>query len=115
MSRQETVASTEASITDNIIQVLSITTHDPVEVANEPAEKFYGKDNMPEMYDPEKREDIDFDLFDTDHDRGMRFKKSLVCFSDVEKPFFFIQLFTEQRTYPTEYCLYLLVTCLWKK
>ena len=50
-------------------------TRDPVEVANEPAEEFYGEDNMLEMYDLEKREDTDFDLFDTDHDRAMRFKK----------------------------------------
>ena len=43
-----------------------------MEVVNEPAEEFYGEDDMPETYDPEKREDIDFDLFDTDHDRAMR-------------------------------------------
>ena len=59
-----------------------------MEVANEPAEEFYGEDNMLEMYDPEKGENIDFDLFDTDHDRAMRFKNSLVCFSDVENHFF---------------------------
>ena len=63
-------------------------THGPVVAVNEPAEEFYGADNMPEMYDPEKREDINFDLFDTDHDRAMRFKNSLVCFSDVENYFF---------------------------
>ena len=50
-------------------------TRDPVEVTNEPAEEFYGENNMLEMYDLEKREDTDFDLFDTDHDRAMRFKK----------------------------------------
>ena len=70
-------------------------TRGPVEAVNEPAEASYGDDNMPEMYDPEKREDIDFDLFDTDHDRAMRFKNSLVFFSDVENYFFFMQLFTE--------------------
>ena len=42
---------------------------------------------MPEMYDPEKREDINFDLFDTDHNRAIHFKNSLVCFSDVENHF----------------------------
>ena len=65
-----------------------------MEVVNEPAEEFYGEDNMPEMHDPEKRGDNDFDLFDTDYDRAMRFKNSLVCFSDVENHFF-MQLFTE--------------------
>ena len=70
-------------------------TRDPVEVVNKPAEEFYGEDDMPEMYDQEKREGIDFDLFDTDHDRAMHFKNSLVCFSDAENHFFFMQLFTE--------------------
>ena len=59
-------------------------TRDPVEVVNEPEEEFYGEDDMPEMYDLKKREDIDFHLLDTDHDRAMRFKNSLVCFSDIE-------------------------------
>ena len=63
-------------------------TRDPVEAVNEPAEEFYGDDDMAEMYDPEKREDIDFDLFDLDHDRAMRFKNCLVCFSDVENHFY---------------------------
>ena len=63
-------------------------THDPVEAVKEPAQEFYGGEDMPEMYDPEKREDIDFNLFDTDHDRAMHFKNSLVCFSDVENHFF---------------------------
>ena len=59
-----------------------------MEVVNKPAEEFYGEDDMPEMYDQEKREDIDFDLFDTDYDRAMCFKNSLVCFSDAENRFF---------------------------
>ena len=69
-------------------------TRDPVEVVNEPAEEFYGEDDMLEMHGPEKREDIDFDLFDTDHDRAIHFKNGLVCFSDAENHFF-MQLFME--------------------
>ena len=61
---------------------------DPLEVVNELVEEFYGEDDMPDMYDPEKRKDIDFDLFDTDHDRAMQFKNNLVCFSNVENRFF---------------------------
>ena len=30
-------------------------TRDPVEVVNEPAEEFYGEEDMPDMYDPEKK------------------------------------------------------------
>ena len=65
-------------------------TRNPVEVVSKPAEEFYGEDNMPDMYDLEKRKDIDFDLFDTDRDRAMQFKNSLVCFSNVENHFFML-------------------------
>ena len=53
-------------------------THNPVEVVYETEEEFYGEDNMPEMYAPENREDVDFELFDTDQDMAMRFKNSLL-------------------------------------
>ena len=49
---------------------------------------------MPEMYDPENRKDVDFDLFDTDQDRALRFKNSLACFTDVQNNFFML-LFTD--------------------
>ena len=65
-------------------------TRDPVEVVNEPAKEFYGKDNMPDIYDPKKRKDIDLDLFNNDHDRAMHFENSLVCFSNVENHFFML-------------------------
>ena len=47
---------------------------------------------MPEMYTPENREGVDFDLFDTDQDMAMHFKNSLLCFPNVENHFF-MQLF----------------------
>ena len=53
-------------------------THNPVEVVNETEEEFYGEDDMPEMYAPENREDVDFELFDTDQNMAMRFKNSLL-------------------------------------
>ena len=64
-------------------------TRNPVEVAEEPEEDYYGKDNIPEMYDPENKEEVNFDLFAMDADKAKCFKDSLVCFSDVENHFFY--------------------------
>ena len=48
-------------------------TQNPVEVAEEPEEDYYGEDNMP--------------------DKAKRFKDSLVCFSDVENHFFYAVIY----------------------
>ena len=68
-------------------------THNPVEVVNETKEEFYGEDDMPEMYAPENKEDVDFDLFDTDQDIAMHFKNSLLCFPNVENHFFYAVIY----------------------
>ena len=41
-------------------------TRNPIEVVSEPEEEYYGEDDMPELYDPENREEFNFDLFVTD-------------------------------------------------
>ena len=66
-------------------------TDNPVEVANEKEKEFYGEDDMPEMYAPENREHVDFDLFDKD--MAMRFKNSLLCFPNVENHFFYAVIY----------------------
>lgn len=67
-------------------------TKNPVEVVKEPESKYYGEDNMPELFDSENREDVTFDLFENDRDKADLFKKSLLRFSEVEYHFF-MQLF----------------------
>ena len=44
---------------------------------------------MPEIYDPENREEVNFYLFATNADGAKRFKDSLVCLPDVENHFFY--------------------------
>ena len=38
----------------------------PVEVMQEQTENYFGEDDMPELYDPEERDDVEFDFFETD-------------------------------------------------
>lgn len=57
-------------------------TRNPVKVKNEPEEDYYGEDDMPELYGPENREEVNFDL------KATRFKNSSVCFPNVENHFF---------------------------
>lgn len=65
-------------------------TRNPVEVLNELEKKYYGEDHLPEMHDPENREEVNFNLFATDYDKAMRFKNSLACFPNVENHFFML-------------------------
>ena len=61
----------------------------PVEVSKMPEGEFYGEeDDLPELFDPEEREEVAFHSFDKDSDKAANFKKSLLCFSDVENHFF---------------------------
>ena len=41
-------------------------TRNPVQAFNEHEEEYYGEDNMLELYDPENRDEVNFDSFDTD-------------------------------------------------
>ena len=59
-------------------------------MVNEPEEDHYGEDDMPELFDTENREEVDFDLFDTDSEKSARFKNSLLCFEHVENHFFML-------------------------
>ena len=46
-------------------------TRNPVEVVNKPEDEYYGEDDMPKIYNPENRKDVDFDFFATDSDKEM--------------------------------------------
>ena len=48
---------------------------------------------MPELFDPEHREDIEFDLFDSSHDKSQFFKNSLERFKDVDNQFFYAVIY----------------------
>ena len=65
-------------------------TRNPIEVVNEPVEKYHGEDDMPELFDPENREEVNFDLFASDYEKAMRSKDSLACFPNVDNHFFML-------------------------
>ena len=67
-------------------------TRNPVEAFNEHEEEYYREDNKPELYDPENRDEVNFDSFDTDHDKAMHFN-SLVCFPNVDNHFFYAAIY----------------------
>ena len=59
----------------------------PVEIVKEPEVEYYGKGNMPKLFDPENREDVTFDSFENEKDSAASFKRTLLCFSEVENHF----------------------------
>ena len=61
----------------------------PVEVPKRSEDEFYGEDDLPEMYVPEKREHVTFHLFQNEKERAFNFKKSQRCFSDEIQNHFF--------------------------
>ena len=66
-------------------------TRNPVEVVDEVNdEEYYGEDDMPELYDLENREDVNFDFFANDQVKAKRFKDSLVCFPNIQNHFYAI-------------------------
>ena len=48
---------------------------------------------MPELFDPEKREDVEFDSFDNYSDKSQIFKNSLLRFADIDNQFFYAVLY----------------------
>ena len=68
-------------------------TRNPDEVVDESEDEYSGEDDMPELFDPENREDVEFDSFDNYSDKSPIFKKSLLRFADVENQFFYAVLY----------------------
>ena len=65
---------------------------DPEEVVEESDEDYFGEDDMPELFDPEDRDEAEFDSFINSLDKSQAFKKSILRFTDVDNHFF-MQLF----------------------
>ena len=62
----------------------------PEEVLNEiKGDEFYREDDMPELFDPENRDEIEFDSFEESSTKSQAFKKSLLRFENVDNPFFY--------------------------
>ena len=68
-------------------------TKNPIELVSKEHTDNFGDDNQPELYDPEDREQVDFDLFDSDTLKSRNFKESLLNFSNVENKFFYAVIY----------------------
>ena len=69
-------------------------TRNPIEVVHEEEPDYFGEEDMSELFDPEDREQVDFDLFDSSSDRSMKFRESLLRFSnDIENQFFYAVIY----------------------
>ena len=67
-------------------------TKNPVEVVKELEAEYFG-DDLPELFDPENGEEVNFDSFGGDYNRATNFKKSLLCFPKVENHFFYAVIY----------------------
>ena len=67
-------------------------TRDTEEVVEESDEDYFGEDDMPELFDPENRDEVEFDSSINSLDQSQAFKKSLLPFTNVDNRFF-MQLF----------------------
>lgn len=63
-------------------------TRNLVEVMQEHTEDYFGTDDLPELYEPQERECVEFDSFENNRQKAKKFKDSVLCFPDVENHFF---------------------------
>ena len=47
-------------------------TKNPVEVMQERTKDYFGNNDLPELYEPEERKQIEFDSFDKDHEKAKK-------------------------------------------
>ena len=64
-------------------------TRDTEEVVEESDEDYFGEDDMPELFDPENRDEVEFDSSINSLDKSQAFKKSLLPFTNVDNHFFY--------------------------
>ena len=64
-------------------------TKNPEEVVQESDDEYFGEDDMPELFDPENRDEVEFNSFDNSSNKSQAFKESLVRFGNVDNHFFY--------------------------
>ena len=93
-AEEQEEASFYRSVDNNERVIFSNQTKNPDDVVKESEDEYYGEDDMPELFDPENREDIEFDSFDNYSDKSQIFKNnSLLRFADVDNQFFYAVLY----------------------
>ena len=86
-------ASFYRSVDNNECVIFSNQTKNPDDVVKESEDEYYGEDDMPELFDPEKREDVEFHLFDNYSDKSQIFENSFLRFGDVDNQLFYAVLY----------------------
>ena len=59
------------------------------EVIQDSHQEYFGEDDLPELFDPENREEVEFDLFEKNQSKSSKFKNTLLQFEKVDNPFFY--------------------------
>ena len=63
----------------------------PAQVSQRSEDNFFGEDDLPELFDPEQRKDVNFHAFEMDKERAENFRRTLRCFlEEVNNPFFML-------------------------
>ena len=64
-------------------------TKNPAESSKKSEKNYYGEDDLPELFAPEKRKKVNFHSFSNHKERALNFIKSLRCFVPEQKNQFF--------------------------
>ena len=59
------------------------------EIIRESHQEYFGEDDLPELFDPENREEAEFDFSEKNQSRSSKFKNLLLQFENVDNPFFY--------------------------
>ena len=59
------------------------------DVIEEINQEYFGEDDFPEMFDPENREEVEFDISEKNESRSTKFKEPYLQFENVDNPFFY--------------------------
>ena len=63
------------------------------EVIQESHQEYFGEDDLPELFDPENREEVEFDYSERNQSESSTFKNSLLHFENVDNPFFYLVIY----------------------
>ena len=59
------------------------------EIIQDSHQEYFGEDDLPELFDPENREEIEFDFSEKNQSKSSKFKDSLLQFENVDNLFFY--------------------------
>ena len=59
------------------------------EVIKDSHQEYFGEDDLPELFDPENREEVEFDFSEKNQSKSSKFKNTLLQFENVDNPFFY--------------------------